>query len=360
MSQQFGEKTEQPTPHRLQEARRKGEVVRSNELNSAVNLLAALFLFVLFGDMLFGSSLGVVQGYLGGSLSHNFTDGDLGAMTLNAALDYFRLVGPVFVAVLAAGLLANYSQVGFLFRPEAVSLKLERLNPAEGIKKMFSRRALFELGKTLLKISLVGLAAYSYVQGRFESFVSFIYAAPGQFLDGIRGELTGLVIRMALVFTVLAVADYFYQRHEWAKSLRMTRQEIKDEHRQMEGDPLVKSRQREKQRKMATQRLAAEVPRATVVITNPTELAVALRYDGDEPGAPRLVAKGAALMARRIREIAREHNIPVVENRPVARLLFKNVEIGEEIPVELYRAVAEVLALVYALKNRESVRRQRH
>ncbi len=357
MSQHFGEKTEQPTPHRLQEARRKGQVAKSTELNSAVNLLAALFLFILFGDVLFRSYLGMVHGYLEEGMAAGFPDGDISAMSLSAALHYFRLAGPVFIAVLSAGLLANYAQVGFLFRPEAVSLKPERLNPAEGLKKMFSRRALFELVKSILKISLVGLVAYIYVRGRFESFLSYLYAAPAVFMAGIKGELTGLTLRVGAVFMVLAAADYIYQRHELMKSLRMTRQEVKDEHKQMEGDPLIKSRLREKQRKLAGRRLAAEVPKATVVITNPTELAVALRYVDTQPGAPRVVAKGAGLVARRIREIAREHKIPIVENRPVARFLFKNVEAGDEIPVELYRAVAEILALVFALKSDGNGRR---
>jgi len=360
MSQQYGEKTEQPTPHRLQMARKKGQVVKSAELNSAVNLAAALFLFILFGDVLFRSYLGMVQEYLESGLTAGFTGGDLGAMSFNAALHYFRLAGPALITVMAAGLLANFAQAGFLFGTEAFALKLERLNPMEGLKKMFSRKALFELAKATLKIGLVGLAAYNYVHGRFDYFLLYLYAAPAAFYEGIKGELTGLIVRVGAVFILLAAADYLYQRHEQMKILRMTRQEVKEEYKQMEGDPLVKAKLREKQRKMAAQRLAAEVPKATVVVTNPTELAVALRYDDADPGAPRVVAKGAAVTARRIRAIADEHKIPMVENKPVARFLFKNVEIGEEIPVELYRAVAEILTLVFALKSKENGRRLRH
>ncbi|MDO9573381.1 MAG: flagellar biosynthesis protein FlhB [Candidatus Contubernalis sp.] len=351
-SQSQGEKTEQPTPHRLQEARKKGQVVKSTELSSAFTLMVMVLFFMLFGDVLFGWHVDMLTSFLTDGLLMTVSFANFNTMFLNAMLSYFKLIIPIFIVGLLAGLLINYAQVGFLVTSEVISPKFDKLNPLEGFKKIFSRRALFELFKALFKISLVGLVTYLFVKSRFEGFLSFIYTIPEGFFAGFSSLALSLGLQVGIVFLSMAILDYIYQRQEFMKSMRMTKQEVKEEYKQMEGDPLIKSKLKEKQRAMANQRMMQDVPTSTVVVTNPTELAVALRYDPEEGGgSPRVVAKGAALIASRIKGVAKEHKVPIIENRPVARFLYQHVDIGDEIPAELYQAVAEILALVYKLKG---------
>ncbi|UNC91760.1 flagellar biosynthesis protein FlhB [Candidatus Contubernalis alkaliaceticus] len=353
-SQSQGEKTEQPTPHRLQEARKKGQVVKSTELNSAFTLMIMVLFFMLFGDVLFGWHVDMLTSFLTDGLSMTVSFANFNSLFINAMLNFFKLISPILIVGLVAGLLINYAQVGFLVTSEVLSPKFDKLNPLEGIKKIISRRALFELFKALFKISLVGLVTYLFINSRFEGFLSFLYTMPEGFFAGFSSLALSLGLQVAVVFLIMAVLDYIYQRQEFMKSMRMTKQDVKEEYKQMEGDPLIKSKLKEKQRAMVNQRMMQEVPTSTVVVTNPTELAIALRYDQGEDGrgVPRVVAKGAALIAVRIKKVAKEHRVPVVENRPVARFLYQHVDIGEEIPAELYQAVAEILALVYKLKGR--------
>lgn len=352
-----GEKTEQATPHRLREARRKGQVVKSTELGSAFNLLAVVFLFILFGDILFLWIKEMVQVILGDYLLMTITTGNMGPVILLVGLSYFKIMGLIFLTVLSTGLMVNFAQVGFVFSMEKLSPSLEKLNPLEGFKRIFSRRALFELVKSLLKISLVGFVTYLFFISRFDDFLTYMLLDSGAFFEIFRSDLVNLSLRVGIIFIILAVLDYIYQRQEHFKNLRMTKHEVKEEFKQMEGDPLIRSRLREKQRSIASQRMMQDVPTATVVVTNPTELAVALKYDAEKSPIPMVVAKGAGLIAARIREKAKEHRVPVVENKAVARALHEQVEIGQIIPVDLYQAVAEILALVYEI-NRKAGRKE--
>jgi flagellar biosynthetic protein FlhB len=353
----FGEKTEQPTPHRLREARRKGQVVKSTELCSACNLLAVVFLFILFGGTLFQWIREMVGQFLGEYLSMAVSDGNMRPLIMQVGFSYFKIMGLIFVTVLSAGLIINYAQVGFVFSTDKISPSMEKLNPLEGFKRIVSRRALFELLKALMKICLVGMVTFIFFSSRLEGFLTYMFLSPGSFLEIFSSEIINLSLRVAIIFIILAVLDYIYQRQEHFKNLRMTRQEVKEEFKQMEGDPLIRSKLREKQRSLANQRMMHEVPNATVVVTNPTELAVALKYSAEKIPVPLMVAKGAGLIAARIKEKAKEHNVPVVENKPVARMLYEQVEIGQVIPMELYQSVAEILALVYEL-NKEHGRRR--
>ena len=346
-----GEKTERPTPHRLREARRKGQVVKSTELVSAVNLLAVLFLLMLFGEIIFRWHVSMLRGFLGDWLLQTVSPANFSAITIKSIMEFLRLMSPIFVIVLAAGLFINYVQVGFILSAESISPQVKRLNPLEGFKKIVSTRALFEFVKVVLKIFLVTLIVYFFMQSRFSHFLTFLHTLPGDFFIRFSQEVYSLTLRVAVVLISLAIMDYLYQRHEFMKSMRMTKQEVKEEFKQMEGDPLIRAKLREKQRAMASQRMMQEVPQATVVITNPTELAVALKYEESESLAPKVVAKGTALMAARIKAVAKEHSVPIVENKPVARFLYQHVEIEEEVPVELYQAVAEILALVYEVNR---------
>ena len=352
-----GEKTEQATPHRLREARRKGQVVKSTELGSAFNLLAVVFLFMLFGDILFLWLKDMVENILGNFLLMTFTPGNMGPLVVQVGLSYFKIMGLIFLTVLSTGLIINFAQVGFVFSMEKLSPSLGKLNPLEGLKRIISRRALFELVKALLKISLVGLVTYLFFISRFEDFLTYMFLSSSTFFEIFRGDVLSLSLRVGVIFIILAVLDYIYQRQEHFKNLRMTKQEVKEEFKQMEGDPLIRSKLREKQRSMASQRMMQDVPTATVVVTNPTELAVALKYDAEKAPIPVVVAKGAGLIAARIREKAKEHNVPIIENRGVARMLHEQVEIGQFIPADLYQAVAEILALVYEI-NRKAGRKE--
>lgn len=345
-----GEKSEDATPKRRQEARRKGQVVKSAELNSAVNLLAATAMFLVLSPLIFDYFARMLAGYLQMDVKW-LTQGNMNPLTMRAVGDYFLLMSPVFLITVVAGLAVNYLQVGFLFTAEPLNPQFNRLNPLEGFKKIVSKRAVFELVKSLLKVSLVGLVAFFFVRGNLEKLLLVLYQDAAGVWETIRSLALGLALRIAVVFLALAVLDYLYQRYEHNQNLKMTKQEVKEEYKQMEGDPQLKGRLRERQRQMAMQRMMQDVPGATVVITNPTELAIALRYREGLDEAPVVVAKGAALMAKRIRDTARAHDVPLIENKPVARLLYEQTEIGDAIPVALYQAVAEILALVYRLQG---------
>lgn len=347
-----GEKTEQATPHRLREARRKGQVVKSTELGSAFNLMAVVFLFMLAGDLIFLWTRDTVTIFLVDFLPMTVSEGNMGPLILQAGLSYFRIMGLIFLIVVSTGLLVNFSQVGFVFTMEKLSPSLEKLNPLEGLKRVFSRRALFELVKALLKVFLVGLITYQFFASRFQDFLSYMLVGTDAFFAAFQSDVVNVSLRVGIIFIILAVLDYLYQRNEHFKNLRMTRHEVKEEFKQMEGDPLIRSKLKEKQRSMAGQRMMQEVPESTVVVTNPTELAVALKYGAQKNPIPVVVAKGSGLMAARIKDVAREHHVPVVENRTVARILYEQVDIGQVIPSDLYQAVAEILALVHEINRK--------
>ena len=346
-----GEKTEQPTPHRLREARKKGQVVRSTEICSAFNLLAVVFLLIMFGDLLWGWLIEIVSVLLTDFLLAPIALGDVNALILYVGLSFFKVTGLIFLTAVIVGLVSNYAQVGFIFSTEKLSPTFDKINPIEGFKRIASRRALFELVKSILKIVLVGVVTYMYCSARFESFLTYMYLSPHSFTEIFRADVMGLSLQVGIVFIILAVLDYIYQRQEHFKNLRMTKQEVKEEHKQMEGDPLIRSKLKEKQRSIVNQRMLQDVPQATVVITNPTELAVALKYSATDAQVPVVVAKGADLMAARIREKAKEFDILIVENKPVARILFEQVDVGQVIPADMYQSVAEILALVYQVNQ---------
>lgn len=284
---------------------------------------------------------------MGGDL---LTPGNFNSLSLAVFADYVLLTLPLFFTALLTGLLVNYLQVGFLFTTEPLNPQLSRMNPVEGFKKNFSKRSLFELVKLLLKIFLVGLVVFIFIRNNLETLLLTLYQDAGGLWETIRSLTLNMSLRIAAVFFALSLMDYLYQRYEHNQNLKMTKQEVKEEFKQAEGDPQLRARLREQQRKLAMQRMMQDVPSATVVITNPTALAVAIRYRETEDEAPVVVAKGAALMAKRIRDLATEHGVSLVENKQVARILYDQVEIGQEIPVELYQAVAEILALVYKLR----------
>ncbi|HEX3031776.1 MAG TPA: flagellar biosynthesis protein FlhB [Bacillota bacterium] len=347
-----GEKTEEATPKRKQEARKKGQVAKSQEFNSAVVLLAGFAALGMFSPFIYKQIMQFTNLMLGTLNREDLTVNSLAALFQQASVVTILAMLPVVGATLLAGVVANYAQVGVMFSPEALSMKLERLNPLEGLKRMLSLRSVAELIKSLLKIAMVGLLAYRTISANFSTFPKMIdmsISASVAFLGGLALQIG---LEAAVLLLVLAIFDYLFQRFEFNKSLRMSKQEIKEEYKQVEGNPQVKGKIREKMRRMSMQRMMQEIPKADVVITNPTHFAVALRYDGETMAAPEVVGKGQDLMAQRIKEIAREHDVTIVENKPLAQALFKVTEIGDTVPPDLFQAVAEVLAFVYRLKRK--------
>jgi len=349
------QKTEEPTPRRIREARKKGQVAKSSDLNGALILLAALILFYAFKDSMLVNLQKWLVGYLNTSLQYQTGSGDIFEdilYVIKSSLVFFlSFAGPIFALLVLVALLANLTQVGFLFAPEVITPKAERLNPLNGLKRIFSRRSLVEFGKMLVKVFVVGGVVYWLVKSKLPNLMLVYNETPAGALQKVTDFMLLIIGAGSLTYLVLAVLDYFYQYYEYKKELRMTKQELKDELKQTEGDPMIKAMQRERRRQIALNRIKYEVPRATVVVTNPVHVAVALRYDEDEMNAPRVTAKGANLMAERIKRIAVENDVPIVEKPDLARFLFSRVEVGEEIPVEIYQAVAEILAMIYRLRG---------
>lgn len=350
------ERTEQATGRRRQEARKRGQVAISREIPSALLLFTLLGVFSFAGAHLLDHLTRLVAGIFGRLNSIRVhTVSDAGALMVDLLQTVLWLLVPICLPLLVAGFLGNVAQVGLEFHAQPLSPKLSKLNPLAGMKRIFSMRGLVELGKSLLKIGFVGAIAWSVMSGYLTEFPTLVRLDLGGIWDFTYSVAFRIILYVSLALLVLAALDYIYQRWQHEEGLKMTKQEIKDERKQSEGDPQVKSRIRSLQRQAAYQRMMAEVPKSDVVITNPTHLAVALRFDPAEMTAPRVTAKGADYIAERIRDVARENNVPIVENQPLAQALYQMADIGDYIPVDLYRAVAEVLAYVYRLRGRQAV-----
>lgn len=346
------EKTEPATPRRRLEARQKGQVAKSAELPAAFILVFTLLVLLMFGGYLQDRLYSLFTAAFTEYMRMEVTKSSILAIFADLALRGALLLLPVMIGSVVVAAAANYIQVGFLFTGHPLMMRFSKLNPVEGFKRIFSLRSLVDFFKSMFKLLIVGYIAYTTLMAERGSLFA-ISGLPVEDIFGYAASVTlklGLKIGAALI--VLAILDYFYQRYEYLKGLRMSKQDIKDEHKKLEGDPLVKSRIRDKQRRLAMRRMMQEVPRADVVITNPTHYAVALRYDAAEMDAPQVIAKGKDLIAKRIRDIAREHGIVIMENKPLARALYDKVDIGGFVPAELFQAVAEVLAYVYRIKRK--------
>ena len=346
------ERTEQATPKRKQDARKKGQVAQSKEISSVMILMVATAFFYFAGSWMFWNLSEFVTGVYKNIDTLRFTDvADASAFSVEILYKFLSVLLPFLIPISIAGFLANIFQVGFQINSEAMAPKFSKLNPISGMKRFVSIKALVELGKSIIKIIFIGSIVYIFVKNDMKAFPALIHQEVWQILIFIGRASLKICFYVCLAMLVLSALDYIYQRWQHEKDLKMTKQEIKDEQRQTYGDPKVKARIRGVQIEMARRRMMEAVPEADVVITNPTHLAIALKFDAQEMMAPRVLAKGAGFVAQRIREIAEENQIPIVEDKPLARGLHKMVDIGEYIPAELYRAVAEVLAYVYRLKG---------
>ena len=352
------EKSEEPTAKKLDDARKEGQVAKSQEIATAFSLLA-FFLILRFGYGFMAENFEAIFGRVYNNIPNvaRMYDGFLpihyiSSTVNNALLTVLLICAPFFAVGFLTAFLCDLVQVGFKPTSKPLQPKLSKLNPVSGMKKIFSTRKIFELIKSLLKLAIMAAVIISYFSGRQES-IFLLYDMPLKQAIGLMGSfIIDLGIRIAAAYMIIAFADLIYQRRKFHKDMMMTKQEVKDEFKNTEGNPEVKSAQKRRMMQASRRRMMQELPKADVVITNPTHYAVAIRYDAEEADAPIVVAKGADYVAQKIKEVAKEHNVEIVENKPLARMLYANVEIGEMVPPELYKAVAEVLAYVYHLKGK--------
>ncbi len=354
-----GEKSEEPTPHRLREAREKGQVAKSREITVAFVLLLSYFLFKYLGEFMWMNLTGSARAIL--QLipeARNFNMLLAGYVLLIALRGLALVVLPIFGIAFISTFIAEALQTGFLFSFDPLSPRIEKLNPIEGFKKMFSLQGFVELIKSLFKIIVVFYIAWYAAREDLPYIVILIEAQPWDAIV-LGGSIAyKIAIRVGLFYIAVAILDYLYRRWEYMRNLRMTRQEVKEEYKRLEGDPMVKQRMRDLQRQVAHQRMMGAVPQADVVVTNPTHMAVALKYNAGQMKAPKLLAKGERKIAEEIKRIAEEHEISIVENEPLARLIYRTTKINQEVPSGLYQAVAEVLAYVYKIKRDRIARRK--
>lgn len=348
----FQERTEQATPKKREEAREKGQVAKSRELASVAVLLTGVFVLYWGSAFFYHHLTGILKYYLHEAAVHNITVNAMPGMGLYAMRQLSVTLLPLFLVLFAVAVLSNYLQVGSLLAWEAIVPKFSKLNPLEGIKRLFSAQSLMEFGKSLFKLVVVGWIAWDTMSSQMPRLVPLLDQTPGMILSYVSQVSFTLFWKVCLVMIFLAILDFMFQKWDFEKNLRMTKQEVKEEHKQTEGDPQVKSKIRSIQREMAMKRMMADVPEADVIITNPTHLAVALKYDSSSMEAPKVVAKGSGHVADRIRKLARENGVPVIENKPLAQSLYKLVDVGKVIPEQLYQAVAQVLAHVYSLRKK--------
>lgn len=350
----FEDKTEKATPKKRQEARKKGEVAKSRELPSVAVLLASLIALTIFGSYMHTHIKTIMGLAFSLPILNDLNVPDLMAFAREMVFLFILTLCPLLVAVVVAAILSNIMQVGFMLSGESIKPKMSKLDPIKGFGRLFSKQSFMELFKSLLKLAIVGGVGYLTIKGEMKNLFLLGDMELNSIIDYILVTTFKLFVRCTLAMIFIVAIDYAFQKWDFEKRLRMSKKEVKDELKKTEGDPLIKSRIRSIQLQMARKRMMQEVPKADVVITNPTHLAVALKYDGSVMNAPKLLAKGAGEIAKRIRDLAEKHDIPIVENKELARTLYSIVETGQEIPAFLYQSVAEVLAYIYKLKTEGS------
>ncbi|KYD00023.1 flagellar biosynthesis protein FlhB [Heyndrickxia sporothermodurans] len=347
-----GEKTEKATPKKRQDAKKKGQTAKSQDINTAVGLLA-VFLFLLFGSSFIGNH---IFNFFRSSFQHlllvDLTENNFHVLVVEVLKEIAIVLGPILLVAFIAAIVSNFAQIGLLFSPESIAPKLEKLDPIKGFKRIFSMRAIVELLKSILKILFVGVVTFIVLWTRIDEVLGLSYKSVGDAVKVIINLALQMGVAASIALLFLAVFDFLYQKFDFEKNIRMSKQDIKDEYKNSEGDPLIKSKIKQRQREMAMRRMMQEVPKADVIITNPTHFAICLKYDENKQDAPYVIAKGVDFVAEKIKKIAKEHEIIMVENRPLARALYDQTEIGDAIPEEFFKVVAEILAYVYRIKNK--------
>lgn len=352
MAENDQERTEEATQQRREEFRNRGQVAQTRELATVLILLSSAVVMWLMGRFFMEQMTGVLRASLGPYVIDAARGGDYVPAVLFASKSAALVLAPLLGIVAVMGVASTVLQTGFLNNEEALEFKWEKINPLDGLQRLFAWRSVIEGVKAVIKLVLVSAIMALIVKDQILVVPALVQFSINQ-LFAFVGDITIRLLGSIGVFMgVLAAFDYFLQWWELEKQMRMTKQEIKEEHKSREGDPLIKARIRRVQREMANKRMMSDVPKADVIITNPTHIAIALRYDPQAMAAPQVIAKGAGLIAEKIKEIAREHNVPIMENKPLARTIFKTIKIGQAIPRELFTAVAQVLSYVYRLKKR--------
>jgi len=345
------QKTEEPTHKKLEEARKKGQIVNSREVNHWFMILGLTIVVLVFAHQMMGDLQDALAGFIRMSYAFSADGEGLREVFQRAGKEILMALLFPMLVLMALALAAGFVQGGFLLAADRIQPKLEKISLLKGMKRLFSLKAIMEFIKGIMKLTVVGAVCTVLVLPEFGNLERMTGLSPLQMLAEIDFLAIRVLIGVLSIVSIIAGIDYLYQRYDFQKQMRMTRQEVKDEFKQTEGDPIVKSRLRQLRMERAQRRMMAAVPEADVVITNPTHYAIALKYDMMAMEAPRLVAKGVDSLAARIRDVAKSHDVPIVENPPLARALYAGAEMDQEIPQDHYKAVAEVIAYVMGLKG---------
>ena len=346
-------RTEAPTPKKRKKEREKGNVARSMDVNSVVVLIAGILVIKFMGENLLSGISHFTSGIYTTLTTIQLTPESTVLYTQNGIWYIFGVISPILITIMIFGLASNFGQVGFFYSKKALVPKFSKINPLKGVKRIFSSKSLVELVKGLVKVAIITIIGYSVIKSHINDYYSVSIMTPGAILSFIAEILFELSGKIAIVLIFLAAADYAWQNYDYEKNIKMTKQEVKEEQRQESGNSEVKSRVKSLQRQLSRSRMMNAVPDATVVVTNPTHIAVALQYAPNKSSdAPKVVAKGQRKTAERIKLLAKENNIPIIEDKPLARTLFQTLEVGMEIPPIFYQAVAEVLAKVFQMQRK--------
>ena len=346
-----GEKTEPATDKRREEARESGNIMKSQDLESVIVLIVAFIAIRIYGPDMIGNMGNFMRTILSSSLTTDLTPLNTMQLFYQFLLVNLKCLFPIFSLIAITAITVNIAQVGLLLTFDPLIPDFSRLNPISGIENILSWKSLGELVKSIFKVLIVAYIPYSTLVEQMPMLIRLIQIEPMPGTILLMKILFNMIMKILFVLLVLAMGDWYFQHWRYEENLKMSKEEIKEEYKQREGDPKVKSKIRERQRKLASKKMMAEVPKATVVVTNPTHIAVALQYDAASSLAPKVLAMGTGLIAQKIKDIAKEHHVPVIENKPLAQALHKMVDVGDEIPADLFMAVAEILVQVHRMKN---------
>lgn len=346
------QKTEEPSSKRITDTENKGNFAHSREINSSFILLAALLGFMNLGEPGTRTLMGSWHDMISSAGSVQLSSEELFTVVVNTMKDFLKIAGPFLILIMFAGIGANLIQIGGIrFSSHPLIPKFNKLNPLTGFGRIFSKNSVMELFKSLFKVGIISVVSYYTIKSHWKEIPALMGFGVGQTLSFMGLVALEIIFQVLLIMIFLSLLDFAFQRFTYHENLRMTKQEVKEERKDTDGNPQIKQRIRTAQMEMSRKRMMSAVPDADVVVTNPTHISVAIKYDMENFSAPMVVAKGVGPIAMKIREIAKEHGVPLVEDKPLARTLRKTVEVGQMIPASLYKAVAEILAYVYKLKN---------
>ncbi len=347
-----GDKTEQPTGKKKKDARKKGNIAKSKEVTTALTLLGILLILYTMSDYIILEIKNSIIAFLSSDFKTGIDINTLQSLIMSLMISFMKIFLPIGGVIILFGVIGNIMQSGLLLTGDGLKPQMSKMNPISGFKNMFSLKALGNLLKSLAIIGVLSTIGYSFIKKNFEGIIKIGDIYFPYLIYTVIDLIKSLLGEICIAAVVIAVIDFVYQKYTHNKGLKMTKQEVKEEYKQMEGDPHIKGKIKQKQREMSSQRMMQAVPSSTVIVTNPTHISIAIKYEKGKDATPKVVAKGADVLAFKIREIAKEYDIPIIENKPLARLIYKEVEIDQEIPQEMYQAVAEVLVAVYKINNR--------